>query len=175
MLQRRENFATGFFGVAVTFTSGQIITTGQTCRIFHFLARRWVICPFRSAFFFFRFYVRGRHRQSAGTSPATGAASVWLQTGDVYEIQCVSAKGHMLESTQGCVLEIRAPRLLLQRKASHTPTESDRGLLSNAKIRSKGSSGYLRWVVAGENTELPVRITGVMIPQFLPSSHLKWW
>ena len=48
-----------------------------------------------------------------------------------------SASQQMLESTQGCVLEIRAPRLLLQRKASHTPTESDRGLLSNAKNRSK--------------------------------------
>ena len=63
------------------FTSGQIITTGQTCRIFHFLARRWVICPFRSAFFFFRFYVSWRHRQSAGTSPAKGAASVWPADG----------------------------------------------------------------------------------------------
>ena len=48
---------------------------------------------FRSAVFFFRFHVRGRHRQSAGTSPATGAASrSGLQTDDVYEIQWVSAR-----------------------------------------------------------------------------------
>ena len=34
-----------YFGVAVAFTSGQIIATGQTCRIFHFLARRVSFVP----------------------------------------------------------------------------------------------------------------------------------
>ena len=66
----------------------------------------------------------------------------------------------ILESAQGC-----------------TPTLTDgvnRGLVSNKTVRGKGSSGFLRWVVAGQhimNTALPIRITGVMIRPASPDQQ----
>ena len=51
--------------------------TDKRAELFHFLARRWVICPFRSAFFFFRFYVRGRHRQSAVLKQQSLSLAQW--------------------------------------------------------------------------------------------------